>query len=55
MKTNIEFFNYSKDNPEDILDPFYAKNMVVIPSKKEEVKIFLLDFSQFHARFHVLC
>ena len=37
MKTNIEFFNYSKNNPEDILDPFYAKDMVVIPSKKEEV------------------
>ena len=36
MKTNIEYFEYSKNHPEALLDPFYAKSMVVIPSTKEE-------------------
>ena len=29
---NYHYFNYSRNNPEEIFDPFYAKNMVVIPS-----------------------
>ncbi|MBR4506927.1 MAG: hypothetical protein IKP24_00140 [Alphaproteobacteria bacterium] len=36
MLTNIELFNYSKDNPEELLDPYYAKNKIVIPATKDE-------------------
>lgn len=36
MKTNIELYDYSKANPENIIDPCYAKNMVVIPATSEE-------------------
>ena len=36
MLTNIELFNYSKDNPEELLDPYYAKNKTVIPATKEQ-------------------
>jgi len=36
MKTNLQFFDYSKEHPEDLFDSFYAKNKVVIPSCKEE-------------------
>ena len=28
---NFDYFNYSKIHPEEPLDPYYAKNMVVIP------------------------
>ncbi len=35
MKTNIDYFNYSKQNPEEIIDPFYAKNLVIIPATKD--------------------
>lgn len=36
MKTNIEFYEYGKANPEELLDPFYTKNAVVIPTVKED-------------------
>lgn len=36
MLTNIELFNYSKANPEELLDPYYAKNKTVIPATKEQ-------------------
>lgn len=36
MLTNIELFNYSKANPEELLDPYYAKNKIVIPSTKDQ-------------------
>ncbi len=36
MRTNIEFFNLSKMNPEPLLDSYYAKDKVVIPESKEE-------------------
>lgn len=36
MMNNIELFEYSKNHPEGILDPFYAKSMVVIPATAEE-------------------
>ncbi len=36
MKTNLEFFDYSKAHPEDIFDSFYAREKVIIPPRKEE-------------------
>lgn len=36
MKTNIEYFEYSKNNPEELFDESYQKNKVVIPPVKNE-------------------
>lgn len=36
MKTNLELFEYSKNHPEEMFDSFYEKNILVIPSTKEE-------------------
>jgi len=36
MKTNLQFFDYSKEHPEDIFDSFYAKEKVIIPPRKEQ-------------------
>ena len=36
MKSNLEFFEYCRQNPEELLDPFYAKGTVVIPQTREE-------------------
>lgn len=36
MKTNLELFEYSKNHPEELLDSFYEKNVLVIPPSKEE-------------------
>lgn len=36
MKTNLDFLEYSKNKPEDIFDPFYKTNEVVIPTTKAE-------------------
>lgn len=36
MLTNIELFNYSKDNPEKLFDPFYEKGMLVIPEQQDQ-------------------
>ena len=36
MRTNIEYFNISKDNPEELLDSYYAKNKLVIPNSSDE-------------------
>lgn len=35
MDTNLEYFDYAKNNPEELLDPFYAKGVLVIPPTKE--------------------
>lgn len=35
MNTNREYFDYSKNNPEELLDSFYAKNLLIIPFQKE--------------------
>ena len=32
MLDNKRYFEYSKEHPEPLFDPFYAKNMQVIPS-----------------------
>ena len=34
--TNIDFFNYSKNNPEPLFDPFYQKGELVIPKTVDE-------------------
>lgn len=36
MKTNLDFLEYSKNNPEEKFDPFYAKDKVIIPPTKAE-------------------
>lgn len=34
--SNYFYFNYSKDHPEELLDPYYAKSMVVIPNDSSQ-------------------
>lgn len=34
--TNIELFEYSHDHPELLLDPYYSKNVMVIPQNADE-------------------
>lgn len=34
--SNVDYFNYSKDNPEEAFDPFYAKDLVIIPKTSDE-------------------
>lgn len=36
MHNNLHYFNYSKEHPEPLFDPYYAKNMVVIPLRRED-------------------
>ena len=36
MKTNIEYFEYSSANPEDIFDSFYSKGKMVVPKDATE-------------------
>lgn len=36
MRSNLHYFNYSKEHPEPLFDPYYAKNMVIIPPRAEE-------------------
>lgn len=61
MLTNIELFNYSKDNPEELLDPFYEKGILVIPerrnqrnllvSRNERLIDLITSFNTLHARY----
>ncbi len=33
---NLEYFEYSKEHPEGLIDPYYAKDFVVIPDKVDD-------------------
>ncbi|MDO4763794.1 MAG: hypothetical protein Q4A00_05380 [Flavobacteriaceae bacterium] len=33
--TNLDYFNYCKENPEKILDPYYKKGVLVIPENSD--------------------
>lgn len=39
MRTNIEFYHYSQEHPEEIFDPFYENKLIIIPPTKTEKNI----------------
>ena len=61
--TNIEYFKFSGQNPEPIIDPYYNRDKVVVPSTAEKTNrlveknsrlIELISvFSYFSPTFHV--
>ena len=39
MLNNIYYFEYSREHPEKMFDPYYAKNKIIIPTTADEKNI----------------